>query len=369
MGIDAKKMEKVGLLNIWDSFTPTVEYAEKVRKAARGKSNRWTSTSSNPWDVAQSAVRWKKAAKAGYSAEDKRWLHLDDNAAIFLQYNGEKEFIDSWRIGALPYGIRARETPHFLGFVKGIASDTFYTKFEALCDGIIDVKSESEGGQIAHYIRIRMIRGKVCDTRWHRMQLLDNGEVVLERGAPPHGPGRLAAIMYTDLAGYTALAQKDDAESLRVLEAHRRTLRTAFSKHKGREVKTLGDGVLVEFSSALDATKCAFEIQERIHELNRTRAVKDRIRLRVGIHLGDVIESGADILGDAVNVASRIEPLAPEGGISISRQVYDQVRNKFELPMKSVGKKRLKHVKVPVEVYCVVLPWECKPGRAKRSAN
>ena len=367
LGIDAKKLEKEGLLNIWDSYTPTVEYAEKLRKAARGKSNRWTSTPNNPLSVAKSAVRWKEAAQAGYTSEDKRWLHIDDNTAIFLQYNGEKEFIDSWRIGALPYGIRARETPHFLGFPKGIASDAFYTKFEALCDGIIDVKSETEGDLIAHYIRVRMIRGKACDTRWHRLQLLDNGEVVLASGAPPHGPRRLAAIMYTDLAGYAALAQKDEAGSLQVLEAHRRALRSAFSKHKGREVKTLGDGFLVEFASALDAAKCAFDIQNRIHELNRSRAMKDRIRLRVGIHLGDVIESGADILGDAVNVASRIEPLAPEGGISISRQVYDQIRNKFDLPMKSVGKKRLKHVDVAVEVYRVVLPWEGKPGTRNKA--
>jgi hypothetical protein len=93
--------------------TLTVEYAEKVRKAARGKSNRWVSTPSNPLNVAESAVRWKRAARTGFSAEDKRQHRLDDNTAIFLQRDGEKEFIDVRRIGALPYGIRARETPIF----------------------------------------------------------------------------------------------------------------------------------------------------------------------------------------------------------------------------------------------------------------
>jgi hypothetical protein len=130
-------------------------------------------------------------------------------------------------------------------------------------------------------------------------------------------------------------------------------------------VRTLEDGFLAEFASGLDAVKCACDIQEQVRALNRKRAARDRIRQRVGIHLGNLIGSGTDILGDAVNVASRIESLAPEGGISLSWQVYDPLRNKFELPIKSVGKKRLKHVGVPVKVYRIVLPWEGKSSHAR----
>jgi adenylate cyclase len=130
-------------------------------------------------------------------------------------------------------------------------------------------------------------------------------------------------------------------------------------------VKTLGDGFLVEFSSALDAVNCACEIQTGIRDLNRTAPADTRHQLRVGIHLGDVVESSGDILGDAVNVASRIHTYAPKGGIAVTQQVYDQVRNKIELPIISLGRKRLKHVKLSAEVFRIKLPWESPPRRPK----
>ncbi len=119
----------------------------------------------------------------------------------------------------------------------------------------------------------------------------------------------------------------------------------------------MGDAFLVMFPSALDAARCAYDIQRATREFNTPLPEERRIHLRVGVHLGDVVESEGDISGDAVNVASRIEPLAEDGGVCLTRQVYDHVQNKFELPLKSLGTRLLKNVRVPLEVYKMVMPW------------
>jgi adenylate cyclase len=166
--------------------------------------------------------------------------------------------------------------------------------------------------------------------------------------------------MFTDLVGYTSLTQKNEALAMQLLEEHRRLVRSFFPKHNGREVKTIGDAFLVEFESALEATRCAFDIQQSLSELNSGRQEDRRVLLRVGIHLGDVIHDQNDVYGDAVNIASRIEPLAPPGGICVSEQVYVQIKNKFEFPLSTLGEKTLKNVSDPVKVYRVILPWEKK---------
>lgn len=168
---------------------------------------------------------------------------------------------------------------------------------------------------------------------------------------------RLAAIMFTDMVGFTALSQRDESLSLKLLEEQRAALRPIFQRHGGREVKTLGDGFLVEFPNALESVRCAYEIQRTSHEANYSLPPERRTVLRVGIHLGDVVGTNGDIAGDAVNVASRIEPLAEPGGVCITRQVYDQIQNKFELSMTSLGSKPLKNVNAPLEVFKVVMPW------------
>lgn len=172
------------------------------------------------------------------------------------------------------------------------------------------------------------------------------------------GERRLAAVMFTDIVGYTALSQKNEALAMQLLEEHRRRIRPIFTEHNGREVKTIGDAFLVEFASALDAVRCAFDIQQSMHEMNAGRPEGKSVLMRVGIHVGDVIHSQGDVYGDSVNVASRIEPLALPGGICISEQVYDQVKNKLEFPLESLGEKELKNVSGPLEVFRVVLPWE-----------
>ncbi len=163
--------------------------------------------------------------------------------------------------------------------------------------------------------------------------------------------------MYTDMVGYTALGQRNESLSLALVEEQRKLLRPIFKRHSGKEIKTMGDAFLVEFPSALDAVRCAYDIQRATREFNITLPSEKRVHLRVGVHVGDVVESQGDISGDAVNVASRIEPIAEDGGVCLSRQVYDHVQNKFELSLESLGSKSLKNVNAPLEVYKMVMPW------------
>jgi adenylate cyclase len=164
--------------------------------------------------------------------------------------------------------------------------------------------------------------------------------------------------MFTDMVGYTALGQRNESLSLALAEEQRKLIRPVLNRHDGREVKTMGDAFLVEFPSALDAVRCAYDIQRATKEFNISLAPEQRVHLRIGVHLGDIVESGGDISGDAVNVASRIESLAEAGGVCLTRQVYDHVHNKFELPLISLGGKSLKNVSAPIEVYRMVMPWE-----------
>ncbi len=179
------------------------------------------------------------------------------------------------------------------------------------------------------------------------------------------GERRLAAIMFTDIVGYTALARKSETDALRLVEDHRQIIRPIISRHNGREIKTMGDAFLVEFSSALEAARCAFDIQQSLHESNLNRSAGERVLLRVGVHLGDVIHSQKDVYGDAVNIASRIEPLAEPGGVCVTVQVYDQIKNKFEFPFSSLGKKELKNVSESTEVLRMVLPWQRVESKAR----
>src|SRR5579864_7178259 len=117
---------------------------------------------------------------------------------------------------------------------------------------------------------------------------------------------RLTAIMFTDMVGYTALGQRNESLSLALVEEQRGLIRPVLAKHGGREVKTIGDAFLVEFPNVVDAVRCAYDIQRAIREFNLTLEPEKRIHLRVGIHVGEVVESHGDISGDAVNVASRI---------------------------------------------------------------
>jgi len=164
--------------------------------------------------------------------------------------------------------------------------------------------------------------------------------------------------MFTDMVGYTALGQKNESLSLALVEEQRKVIRPILAKHGGREVKTMGDAFLVEFPNAIDAVRCAYDIQRMTREFNLSLPQERRIHLRIGLHVGEVVDSQGDISGDSVNVASRIEPLAEDGGVCLTRQVYDHVENKLDIQLTTLGFKALKNVSLPVEVFKMTMPWE-----------
>ena len=143
---------------------------------------------------------------------------------------------------------------------------------------------------------------------------------------------RLAAVLADDVAGYSRLMGADEEGTLAALKAIRRELGDPKVKeHRGRIVKTTGDGLLIEFASVVDAVRCAVEVQQGMTERNTEVPEEKRIEFRIGINLGDIIRDGRDIFGDGVNVAARLEALAEPGGICVSRVVYDQVRDKLDV--------------------------------------
>ncbi len=181
---------------------------------------------------------------------------------------------------------------------------------------------------------------------------------------------RLAAIMFTDMVGYSALTQRNEGLALALLHEQQRLVRPIFAQYGGREVKSTGDGFLVEFSSALQAVRCAIAIQTALVEQNASAAAERRIQVRIGLHLGDVEVRDGDVFGDGVNIAARIEPLAEAGGICITRPVHDQVHTKIDLPLVPIGQPQLKNIQVPIDVYRVVLPWtQGTPARSRQSTS
>ena len=161
--------------------------------------------------------------------------------------------------------------------------------------------------------------------------------------------------MFTDVVGYSAASSLDEAKALKMLDEHRKVLEGIFPRFGGTVVKTIGDGYLVEFPSAVEAVNCAVQAQKGLGEANASRNVGDKISVRIGIHVGDVVHSEGDILGDAVNVAARIQPLAEPGGICLTRQVVDQVQGKVEFRIVRLGVRELKNIRHPVELFRVEL--------------
>ena len=155
---------------------------------------------------------------------------------------------------------------------------------------------------------------------------------------------KLAAIMFTDIVGYTALMSKDEGKALQMLDRNRKVLKFIIQQFRGEWLKEIGDGTLSSFQSAVDAVNCALEVQ---------RSLKDDpdLSLRIGIHVGDVVVKASDIFGDGVNVASRIEPLAEPGGVCISEKVYDEIKNKPDIKAVLLGERKLKNVDRLITVY------------------
>ncbi len=165
---------------------------------------------------------------------------------------------------------------------------------------------------------------------------------------------RLTAILAADVAGYSRLMGADEEGTLAQLKAHRRALvDPKITEHRGRIVKTTGDGMLVEFASAVDALRCAVEVQRGMAERNAEVPQDKRVEFRIGVHQGDIILDGGDIFGDGVNVAARLEGLAEPGGICVSARVQEDARGKLDITFQDAGEQQLKNIERPVRVYRV----------------
>src|ERR1044071_4749944 len=157
---------------------------------------------------------------------------------------------------------------------------------------------------------------------------------------------QLAAIMFADMTGYTAMMQEDEQKAKLLRDRQRQTLEKFIPAHNGKILQYFGDGTLSIFNSAIDAVKCGISIQK---ELQR----EPKVQLRIGLHSGDVVYDSQGVYGDCVNVASRIEGLSVPGAVLISDKVFDEVKNQAEIKVKMLGKFSLKNVSRQVEVYAI----------------
>ncbi len=175
-------------------------------------------------------------------------------------------------------------------------------------------------------------------------------------GEPERVEHRLTAILAADVVGYSKLMGGDEEGTLAALKAIRRELTDPrIVEHRGRIVKTTGDGLLVEFASVVDAVRCAVDVQREMAERNADVPAATRIEFRIGINLGDIIIDGDDIFGDGVNVAARLETLADPGGICVSRVVRDQVRDKLAFGFEDMGEQQVKNIARPVRAHRIVI--------------
>src|SRR5215831_18897602 len=162
---------------------------------------------------------------------------------------------------------------------------------------------------------------------------------------------KLAAILAADVAGYSRLMGLDEAGTAQALREHRTAADPLVAHHCGRIVKTTGDGVLIEFGSVVGAVECALALQRLAAERNAGVASERRMEWRIGVHLGDVLIEGDDILGDGVNIAARLEGTAEPGGICISDDAFRQVRGKVDAESADIGEQSLKNIARPLRVY------------------
>ncbi len=168
---------------------------------------------------------------------------------------------------------------------------------------------------------------------------------------------RLAAIMATDVVGYSRLIERDEDRTLARLKALRRELlEPSVAEYQGRVVKLTGDGALCEFASVVDAVRCAVLVQRGVAERERDAPEEERIRLRIGVNLGDVVhEADGDLYGDGVNIAARLEQLCEPGGVLVSGTAYDHLEGKLDLPLEFAGEQRVKNIERLVRAYRVRL--------------
>ncbi|HTQ02008.1 MAG TPA: adenylate/guanylate cyclase domain-containing protein [Casimicrobiaceae bacterium] len=187
---------------------------------------------------------------------------------------------------------------------------------------------------------------------------------------PQRGERRLAAVFAADMAGYCRLMEADEAGTLARLKAHRlEVIDPAIAAHRGRLIKTTGDGMLVEFQTAIDAVTCALDIQRKMALRNADVAPEQSVQFRIGINVGDILFEDGDIFGDGVNVAARIEPLATAGGICISSAVRDQMGDRLGVTFEDLGEQAVKNIARPIHVFRVGLDVAAQPPPKVAEAN
>src|ERR1700730_995770 len=165
---------------------------------------------------------------------------------------------------------------------------------------------------------------------------------------------RLAAILAADVAGYSRLMRADEEGTHKRFKAHfQQLINPKINEHQGRVVKNTGDGALVEFASVVDAVRCAAEIQRGMLDRDTDMPEERRIKLRIGVNLGDVIAEPEDIYGDGVNIAARLEALAEPNGICISQTVYEQIRDKLPYPFEDIGQQSAKNIARPLHTFAL----------------
>jgi adenylate cyclase len=333
-----------------------------------------------PYDFASKSLKisdWKSQMfNVLDSPQESNLIHIDENDSILVNYNTEAELLGFFR--RTYTAARGRGFLFVYSLLSNVHSPSFYAQFESLADVVIDISSREHQGIVNHVARVRIARGSAkYDSKWRSIKILDTGEVKVsqmekeedEQKESAQSGRKLAAIMFTDIVGFTAQSQSNEFQALEVLENHNKLLRPFFRRYNGREIKTIGDSFLIEFESALDAVNCAIEIQKFLHDYNISSQEDWKIKLRIGIHLGDVVLKGGDIFGDAVNIASRIGPLAEPEGICLTQQVFDQVQNKVNDLMEQLEGPELKNVKFATPVYSVLLPWVAKRARTLHIAS
>ncbi|MCP4687581.1 MAG: adenylate/guanylate cyclase domain-containing protein, partial [Desulfobacterales bacterium] len=188
------------------------------------------------------------------------------------------------------------------------------------------------------------------------MPSLADAPLVSRAPSPGRGqvPGRRHyAIMLTDIVGFSQGMEVDEDHAYLKLLKHNEIIRGAISKNNGDEIKTIGDAFLVRFKNAADAVRASIEIQHRLAAFNLHKEMPERIMIRIGIHIGDIMITEDDVFGTGVNIASRVEPLAEPGGVCITKDVYDAVRSALKIRTRPLGPRKLKNIKEPVEIYRV----------------
>ena len=168
---------------------------------------------------------------------------------------------------------------------------------------------------------------------------------------PPRTERRLAAILAADISGYSALMGADEDATVRDLKAHQEVILPLVAANGGRVIDTAGDGILAEFPSVLNALTCAVVMQDVMEERNARVETARRMQFRIGVNQGDVLSDGVRLYGDGVNIAARLEMIAPPGGICISSKVYEEVRGKIDIDYEDAGEQTLKNIVQPVRVY------------------